>query len=42
MRAETRTIIKTSLVNTATSDPVEKVRLAVYLALMSPEGSVQR
>lgn len=42
MRAETRSIIKTNLANTALSDPVEKVRLAVYLALMSPEGSVQR
>lgn len=42
MRAETRTIIKTSLANTDLADPVEKVRLAVYLAIMSPEGSVQR
>ncbi len=42
MRAETRSIIKTNLANTALSDPVEKVRLAVYLALMSPEGAVQR
>jgi uncharacterized protein (DUF1800 family) len=42
MRAETRAIIKMNLTNTALSDPVEKVRLAVYLALMSPEGAVQR
>ena len=42
MRAETRSIIKTNLANTAISDPVEKVRLAVYLAIMSPEGAVQR
>ena len=42
MSAETRSIIKTNLANTAISDPVEKVRLAVYLAIMSPEGAVQR
>ncbi len=42
MSSETRSIIKTNLANTALADPVEKVRLAVYLAIMSPEGSVQR
>jgi uncharacterized protein (DUF1800 family) len=42
MGAKTRSIIKTNLANTAISDPVEKVRLAVYLAIMSPEGAVQR
>ncbi|MDA7891706.1 DUF1800 family protein [Akkermansiaceae bacterium] len=42
MGAKTRSIIKTNLANTAISDPVEKLRLAVYLAIMSPEGAVQR
>ena len=42
MSASTRSIIKTNLANTSVSDPVEKVRLAVYLAIMSPDGAVQR
>ena len=42
MSAGTRSEIKTALAGTDTSDPVEIVKLAVYLATMSPEGSVQR
>ena len=42
MSAGTRSQIKAALASTETSDPVELVKLAVYLAIMSPEGSVQR
>ena len=42
MGSQTRSIIKSNLANTAISDPVEKARLALYLAMMSPEGAVQR
>ncbi len=42
MKAKTRSIIKSNLANAAISDPVEKARLALYLAMMSPEGAVQR
>ncbi|MGC6567562.1 MAG: DUF1800 family protein [Akkermansiaceae bacterium] len=42
MSAQTRSQIQSSLADTATSDPVEVVKLAVYLGLMSPEGTVQR
>lgn len=42
MSANTRSLIQTNLAATETSDPVEIVKLAVYLAMMSPEGSVQR
>ena len=42
MKAKTRSIIKSNLANTTISDPVEKARLALYLAMMSPEGTVQR
>lgn len=42
MGAKTRSIILTNLAETDFSDPVEKARLALFLTLMSPEGSVQR
>ncbi|YCM44127.1 DUF1800 family protein [Verrucomicrobiaceae bacterium 227] len=42
MSAGTRNQIKAALASTATSDPVEIVKLAVYLTIVSPEGSVQR
>ncbi len=42
MGAQTRSIIKSNLAKTDISDAVEKARLAVYLVMMSPEGSVQR
>lgn len=42
MSAQTRSIIKSNLAKTDISDSVEKARLAVYLVMMSPEGSVQR
>lgn len=42
MKASTRSLLITHLDQAEFSDPVEKARLAVYLTLMSPEGSVQR
>ena len=42
MNARTRSIILTALNNTDSGDDPGRVRLAVYLALMSPQGAVQR
>ncbi len=42
MSAEIRTILKQSLAEVAVADPVERVKLAVYLTIMSPAGAVQK
>lgn len=42
MSASNRSIIRSSLETVESSDQVGKVKLALYLALMSPNGSIQR
>ncbi|MDQ8189950.1 DUF1800 family protein [Roseibacillus persicicus] len=42
LTAQTRSIIKEALDNTDPTDDAARMRLALYLALMSPQGAVQR
>ena len=42
MSATTRTKIKTALDAIDPDDHSGRVRLAIYLAIMSPEGAIQR